>query len=318
MNQGGLTLEPRPVAPLGVPEHFYRTYGLAIRSELPLPELEPMAPGPEDVTIRFAPTGRPVPATGSAFEFGADTQYLAWSGAGAFRIRGAREIDIERGQETEDRLLALPLLGPVMAMLLHLRGKLVLHASAVASGDRGAIFLGDKRAGKSTTAAALVAAGNRLLTDDVLALDTMPTGGLGILPAYPQIKLARDSAQAIAIDAIVEPRLHHAIDKRQHRLTHGFSHASTAATRIYVLQRGAEAKVTAMPVQTALLALMRFSYVTRFEGAALKGASAAAHLRLCAELASSTGVRQLVIPDGLHRLDELVGLVERDLAEAGS
>lgn len=317
MSQADSILETRPPATGEAQEHFCRAYGLAIRSELALPELEAIAPGPADVTIRFARTGRPVPASGSAFEFGADTHYLAWSGAGAFVIRGTSEIDIERAAATSDRLLALPLLGPVMAMLLHLRGKLVLHASAVAVGDRGAVFLGDKRSGKSTTAAALVAAGHRLLTDDVLALDTMPTGGLGILPAYPQIKLAPDSARAVTIHAEVEPQLHHAIDKRQHRLTRGFSHASMAAKWIYVLERGAEAKIIPMGAQTALLALLRFSYVTRFEGAAaLHGASAASHLRLCAELAGSVGVRRLIAPAGLDRLDELVRLVERDLADA--
>lgn len=315
MNQADPTLDTRSPATREAPEYFYRAYGLTIRSELALPELEATLPGPADVVVRFAQTGRPAPATGSVFEFGADTQFLAWSGAGAFRIRGTREIEIERAAGTGDRLLALPLLGPVMALLLHLRGKLVLHASAVAAGDRGAIFLGDKRAGKSTTAAALVAAGNRLLTDDVLAFDTMPTGGLGILPAYPQIKLAPDSAQAVKIDATVEPRIHHAIDKRQHRLPQRFSHASVGVRRIYVLERGTKAKVTPMPLQTALLALLRFSYVTRFEGAALHGASAAGHLRLCAELAGSVGVRRLIAPAGLERLDELVTLVERDLAE---
>lgn len=318
MNQAAPTLETRSQATREVREHFYKAYGLSICSELALPELEAMEPRPADVAIRFAGTGRPAPATGSAFEFGADTQYMAWSGAGAFRIRGTSEIDIERAAGSDDRLLALPLLGPVMAMLLHLRGKLVLHASAVAVGNRGAIFLGDKRAGKSTTAAALVAAGNRLLTDDVLAVDVMPTGGLAILPAYPQIKLAPDSARAVTIDAIVEPQLHQAIDKRQHRLMRGFANASISARRIYVLARGSEAKITPMPPQTALLALLRFSYVTRFEGAALHGESAAGHLRLCAELAGSVGVRRLIAPAGLDRLDELVRLVQRDLAEAES
>jgi len=120
----------------------------------------------------------------------------------------------------------------------------------------------------------------------------------------------------VTIDAMVGPQLHHAIDKRQHRLTDGFSHAAVAARRIYVLERGDEAKVTPLPLQTALLALLRFSYVTRFEGASLVGATAARHLRLCAELAESAGVRRLTAPAGLDRLDELVRCIERDLAEA--
>lgn len=316
MNPSDLALETRSPAKREAAGHFYRAYGLTVRSELALPELVAVEPAPADVTIRFAQTERPAPASGSAFEFGDDTQYLAWSGAGAFHIRGTSEIDVERAAGVDDRVLALPLLGPVMAMLLHLRGKLVLHASAVAVGDRGAIFLGDKRAGKSTTAAALVADGYRLLTDDVLAIDAMPTGGLGILPAYPQLKLAPDSARAVTIDAMVEPQLHPAIDKRQHRLMGGFSHAAVAARRIYVMERGEEAKVTPLPLQTALRALLRFSYVTRFDGASLHGASAASHLRHCAELAGSVGVRRLTAPTGLGRLHELARRIEQDLAGA--
>lgn len=308
------------VAPMAKGEklHFYRAFGLSISSELALPELEAARPGPADLTIRFVKTGRPAPAAGAAFEFGADTQYLAWNGAGAFLIRGTGAIDIKRTTGADDRLLALPLLGPVMAMLLHLRGKLVLHASAVAVGSGGAIFLGDKRAGKSTAAAALVRAGHQLLSDDVVAIDPHPTGEQTILPAYPQIKLARDSADAVNIEAVEAGELHPAIDKRQHRLTQGFSRQGIQAARIYVLQRGARASVTALPVQAALVALIRFSYATRFKTAALKGTTAALHLRNCAELAQSVGVRRLVVPAGLDRIGELVRLVELDVTEARS
>lgn len=315
MTMAAIKSRAAPMAKAGKP-HFYRAFGLIISSELALPELEPADPGPADLTIRLARTGRPAPTVGATFEFGTDEQYLAWNGAGAFLIRGTGEIDIEPATGADHRLLALPLLGPVMAMLLHLRGKLVLHASAVVAGNGGAIFLGDKRAGKSTTAAALVRAGHRLLTDDVVAIDPRKTGDQTILPGYPQIKLARDSADAVAIEAVVEAALHPAIDKRQHRLTGGFSRHGIPAARVYVIQRGAEASVAALPVQAALVALIRFSYATRFETAALKGATAALHLRHCAELAQSVGVRRLVVPAGLDRLHELVRLVERDVAEA--
>jgi len=297
--------------------YFYRAYGLVIRSELRLPELDPADPGVADLIIRFAGTGREMPSGGAVFEFGRDTQYMAWESVGAFLIRGTSEIHIERAHGVGDRLLALPLLGPVMAILLHLRGRLVLHASAVAIGNRSAIFLGDKRAGKSTTAAAMVAAGHRLLTDDVLAVDVPSSGTGAILPGFPQIKLSNDSAEAVTIGSVVEPQLHPAIDKRQHRLTDGFSQAPVPVTRIYVLERGTKADVTKLPVQQAFLSLIRFSYVTRFDGAALKGDAAGAHLRHCAQLAGSAGVRRLQVPAGLDQLGEAVRLIEQDLAEAG-
>ena len=53
MNQANPTLETRHLAMPVAAEHFYRAYGLAIRSELRLPELEVMKPGPADVTVRL-------------------------------------------------------------------------------------------------------------------------------------------------------------------------------------------------------------------------------------------------------------------------
>src|SRR5579862_2093768 len=50
---------------------------------------------------------------------------------------------------------AVYLLGPVLGLLLRLRGVVCLHASAVSLGGRAVAFAGPAGAGKSTTAAAL-------------------------------------------------------------------------------------------------------------------------------------------------------------------
>ncbi|MDA1081237.1 MAG: hypothetical protein O2973_06105 [Gemmatimonadetes bacterium] len=62
------------------------------------------------------------------------------------------------------------LLEPVLAFLLRCRRTLVLHASAVEMDGRAVAFVGPVGAGKSTIAAACVAAGAALLSDDVLAI----------------------------------------------------------------------------------------------------------------------------------------------------
>jgi hypothetical protein len=59
------------------------------------------------------------------------------------------------------------MLGSAFGILLHQRGHLVLHASAVAVGSGVVIFCGPSRAGKSTLAAALVRQGYPFITDDV-------------------------------------------------------------------------------------------------------------------------------------------------------
>ena len=62
------------------------------------------------------------------------------------------------------------LLGPVLGLLLRLRGVTCLHASAVAFGDRSVAFVGSAGAGKSTTAAAFAKQGFGVLSDDIVAL----------------------------------------------------------------------------------------------------------------------------------------------------
>lgn len=296
---------------------FYKAYGLTIRSDVALPELEPTEPAAADVLITVGPIDFPKPSieAGTAFRFESEQQYLAWQAVGAFLITDACQIDVEPAPGVDDQLIAFPLLGPVMALLLHQRGLLVLHASAIAVGGKSAIFMGDKGAGKSTTAGAMIRAGHGLLTDDVVALDLAGSDEPAIVPGFPQLKLAADAAAAIPIrQAELRPQVHPAIDKTQHRLFGGFSRDKVPATRIYILERGERAAISPLPAVGALSAIIRFSYVTRFGRPALAGDFAARHLRHCARLADHVGVCRLEVPTGLGRIGEAVDLIERDLA----
>jgi hypothetical protein len=62
-------------------------------------------------------------------------------------------------------------LAQVLPLAAVLRGKDVLHASAVACSGRAVAFMGRSGAGKTTLAGRIVANGARLVTDDVLAVD---------------------------------------------------------------------------------------------------------------------------------------------------
>jgi hypothetical protein len=195
---------------------YYRAYGLIVASDVALPELQPAEPAAPDILIAIGMIDMPKPSaeTATIFRFEPDRQYLAWHAVGAFLISGSNRIDIEPAPGVDDALLAFPLLGPVMALLLHQRGLLVLHASAIAVAGRGAIFMGDKGAGKSTTASALIRAGHDLLTDDVVAMDLANPVAPMIVAGFPQIKLAADAAAAISLgQAEVRPQVHPAIIK---------------------------------------------------------------------------------------------------------
>jgi hypothetical protein len=300
------------------PPHGYRAYGLSIRSDLPLPELEPDTADLPDLTIRLGRAGLPLPdpASETVYEFGEESQYVAWPGVGAFLIRGTSTIDIEPAPGVSEPLLNFPLLGPIMALLLHLRGMLVLHAGAVAVGGRGAVFLGAKGAGKSTTVAAFAAAGHRLLADDVLAVDVPQAGGPSIVPGFPQLKLVEDAASRLVLDgAVAMPPPVPDFPKQQRRLPGRFSHAAVTPHRIYVLARGEPARITALAAQDALGALLWFSFASIFKRRhmPLDRAQAGRHLAQCAALASAARVARLEVPGDLDRLGDIVRLVENDI-----
>jgi len=295
---------------------FYKAYGLTISSDVVLPELEPATPAAPDLEIAVTPIDFPEAAqAATAFRFEPAWQYLSWQAVGTFLISGGNRIDVDPAAGVDDPLLAFPLLGPVLALALHQRGLFVLHASAIAVSGKSVVFLGDKGAGKSTTAGAMIRAGHRLLTDDVVALDLSDPGQPMLLPGFPQLKLAADAAEAIRLEqAEVRPQVHAQIDKAQHRLRGGFSDNAVPVSRIYVLERGERAAISPLPSLAALPAIIKFSYITRFGRQALTGDFAAVHLRQSAALAGRIGVCRLEVPTGLARIDEAVALIDDDLA----
>lgn len=310
---------PRSTAPGEDGAYRYRAYGLSIASAIALPELErDETSDAPDVEVRVDVVDWPEPAVaaGAVIDLSADTQYLAWANVGRFAIRGRGErIDVEPAPGVSEAVLRLPLLGPVMALLLYLRGHLVLHASAIAIGGAGVIFVGNKHAGKSTTAAALVSAGHRLLADDVVAIDFSEPDAAKIRAGFPQLKLDRTVSMPGVRERMVEqpPILPH-FAKRHHRMIDRFAHEDVRPARVYILGRASTSSATPIARAEGLTALMQFSYVTRFGSGLLKGTEEAEHLRRCAALAGATPVVRLTVPDSVERLGEVVDLIESDLS----
>jgi hypothetical protein len=295
----------------------YRAYGLTIRSDFVLPELDADVAARPDLVIRLGPTGRPLPtlSEGPVYEYGATAQYLAWPEVGAFRIHGTNTIEVEPAPGASIPLLNFPLLGPVMSLLLHLRGMLVLHASAINIAGKSAVFLGAKGAGKSTTAAALVSAGHHLLTDDVLAVDFSNSDRPRIVPGFPQLKLSEEVANKVVLDAAysIPPPIPD-FPKRQRRLTVPFSHCYVPLTCLYVLARGQSVAKSLLSTSDALIAVMRFSLLPLSMRRPLSAAQASVHLKQCATLVGAVRTYRLEIPSDLDRLGNVAELVESDLS----
>lgn len=292
----------------------YMAYGLAIRSDLRLPELTPVADfGHADLTITIVSVA--APEREQQVDFQPDGTAFSWPTVGDFAVSsGGEAIRIARAAGASDDLLAFPLLGPVLFEVLRRRGYFVLHASAVLFQGQAIAFLADKGTGKSTTATALLARGGRLLADDLVAIDAAGN----IQPGFAQLKLS-DEARRFAPDgATLRGPVHDLIDKTRVLLPPDMlADQPVPVARLYVLERpgaGQVAQVSIAEPSQALQTLMRFSYAARFGDALLRDAAAAQHFKAAAALAASHPPRILKLAEGLDRAEEIVGAITADLA----
>jgi len=298
---------------------YYSAYGLSIRSAVALPEL--ITPGvvpnadSGDVVVRLGSV-QPLPSQLDSRGFGfwtrGDEACHFVEKVGAFLARGGREIVIDPAPGVEDRLLRLSLLGPALALILHQRGLLVIHASVVARRSGAIAFLGKNGWGKSTIAAALHVKGYDLVTDDVAAIQ-IDQAGPSVLPSFPQVKLWPQAATLLGEIPERLPLLHPNFDKRGWRAERGFSLAPRRLERIYVLAAGPAPAIERLESREACFELLGHWYGHRFGGGLLQDGSAALHLRQCAALAGQVSMHRLVRSGGSTTLLHLADLVDEDL-----
>lgn len=298
--------------------YTYNAYNLGICSALPLPELEASAEAGADITIQLGRVNwsPPPDAFGSeelCFEVTTDAAHFFWAELGKFTVSGGTAIVIDPRAGVEERLLRLPLLGVILAVLLHQRGCLVLHASAAAVDGEAVIFVGNKGRGKSTMAATLYGRGHQLIADDVVALSIDERGIPMVLPGFPQIKLYPEAVASLGENYELLPELADGYEKRGRRVTDRFARQSLPLRSIYVLGRGPVATINQLDPQAALLSLIANSYMSRFGSQLLHDAEASAHLRQCTTLIREVPVYRLERPDDLALLPSVARLVEEHL-----
>ena len=286
----------------------YRGFGLEIDSEIDLAELAFGATNVSpDLRIVSAPS-RPsdVSVTDAAeVRFDAGGVQIFFAGVASFRLQPERDLIEVQTVCGAEGLVSLPLLGPVLALWLHLKGEFVLHASAVAWEGGAYALLGDKGAGKSTTAAALLACGAQLVTDDLLRLRWVDAGPPLCEPAYAQVKLTEPSARHFAPSgarSLASP--HPEFTKQRFRLA--ASPAQTAPLRlICTLTRGMSLEVKRLASAEALKACLEQVFVRRYGAVVLSGPLAARQFSQAARLIKTTPVLELCVPDGLETLETI-------------
>lgn len=292
--------------------YFYAAYGLILDSEIPLPELIPSSALAGDLCLRFGPIpDNPLEIGDQAHCYQNTEQgmYLYWQGVGSFWIQAGSKVLIDLEADLDEDRLRLFILGAVMGVILHQRDLLVMHASAVAIQGAAVLFMGDKRWGKSTMAAALHAQGHSLIADDVVALEISDSQPIRVRPAFPQIKLWPDAVAGLGQDPDQVPRLAAPFEKRNHLLDKGFMADILPLEQIYVLGQGEQIEIVPLSAQEMIRHLLRNSYVARF-GQELLQPNGAAHFQRLTTLAQQVPLNRLLRPADLDLLPAVAKRVE--------
>lgn len=247
-----------------------------------------------DVCVRFGVVERPpaaaVPPGEGCWRASESRASYSWSDVGAFEVAGGKEVVVDPAAGADADDLRLAVLGPILATILHQRGLLVLHASAVAGPSGAVAVAAHSGSGKSTTAGALISRGYRLLSDDVLAIDLagpVPT----VLPGGSGVKLWPASAEALGHEPEALPTIGARYVKRVWDVERGGGPVPLRA--LYVLE-AAEAEpdeaVNPLPPRRALGEVMSRSYCSEL----LRLHGAGRNLTQAADLVSRVPVARLV------------------------
>jgi hypothetical protein len=206
------------------------------------------------------------------------------------------------------------LLGPVLGFVLRLRGRICLHASAVAVCGNAVAFVGPAGAGKSTTAAAFARRGFPVLSDDVVVLEPHALG-FRVPPAYPQLRLWPAAVEMLYGDAGALPPLTPNWDKRGLDLKKNcapFPQQALPLAAVYLLGERRNDKdapcVAAVPAGEALMALVAHTYTNYL----LDRSRRAAEFQTLGRLRDTVPVKRIYAHADAAQLERLCEVVLAD------
>ncbi len=294
--------------------HFYKAYGLHLKSELSFPELLATEKSSVDVVIRLGGIDRSrftQTDLGISRYFATDEVSYYWEDVGAFTVRHGTEIILDPDPHVEECLLHLPILGILLAVILYQRGFLVLHGSAVAIDGKAAVFIASKGWGKSTLAATLYGRGHYLVTDDVVVLESNTREHPRVFPSFPQLKLLPEAAAFALGDCPDElPRLASGYEKRSRRNIERFIEAPLPLGAVYQLAKGQEVLAHTLELQEALKQLITHTYFAQGSYQLLQGQAGAVHLQQCMDIIRNVPIYRLERPHHLELVAAMAQLVE--------
>lgn len=316
------------------PDRFdYSVYGLAIGSNRPLPGLRQGNGGGIPLDVDFAgrsevpvPAEPPFASSGieSVWNFGGQARLLRYCGTGAAAspwslrvLGGGSRLEVRWSRDFQ--LLDIPsfLPGAGFTAALQMKGALTLHSSVVAIEGRAVLILGVSGAGKSTTAAALVARGYPMVSDDVAVLLDPASGSLEVQCGPTRLRIGADAARAAGWTGELPRLFHHPLlgDKRFIELPEeSRCREPQPMAAAYLLQPrlGREgARILQVPPAAAAGHLLTNLYRGRF----LDDEGARRVVGQCAAVAKAVPLRAVRAADDLEQLPSLIDSIIDDVRQ---
>ncbi|MBI2571579.1 MAG: hypothetical protein HYV63_31600 [Candidatus Schekmanbacteria bacterium] len=288
---------------------------IATTARLPLRPRE--GAGTPDTFIEEGPVGESLVGSrmrGPLFEAAPGQLLIRTRRIAKLLVSEGKALRFERLPEATPEAVANLVLGWGLSALLHQRGALALHASAVRIGERGAaLFLGAAGAGKSTLARACTLRGWHLLDDNTAAIGFSGDGGPVVYPGSMQAKLwptfprLLDGLASRPLGGTPErPKV--AVD-----LGRSFWPAPVPVRRIYRLASASANQPRVEPIEgrNKFLLLLNNLAAAHLVPACLRSLDCFSAIL---STVSQTAMGTLQVPRGLQGVEDAVALVEQEMA----
>jgi hypothetical protein len=307
----------------GTPHAFgYQVHGLHLTSDFPVDRISSLSrrDRPETVdAIISRGEKRDAEATEDTTRINARDGRIQIRSRFGDVIVGQREVELFPVQGTTYQSLFSYYAVYILGFLLHHRGYLTLHASAVEVDGGAVAFIGPKGMGKSTTASAFYERGHRILSDDMVACRPRLEEAPQIDPGFPWMKLKGEVLRGIL--GRDGGCLERSVPGSSKKIlpTHGQQPSQPLPLQhIYLLgyheeeeqDVGQDVGIEPVGSKQACLHLLSQSFVQMFLD---ESAADPQHLEQCAALSRHVSVSALLRPRSMDALSSVYDTVREDL-----
>jgi hypothetical protein len=223
--------------------YTYWAYGLKVGSQIPFPELFPVAEdGPLDLEILLGD----IPLIENT-EAGYHSAYyditpaayrITIKDVASYHVSEGKRIIISADPKADQDSIRLFCLSNAFAAALHQRRTIPLHCSAILDKDELVLVFGASGAGKSTTMASLLQKGYKPFSDDVcVPVYQTDSDEIRLFSSYPMMKFWKETLEITGYSLKADRKIRPDIEKYGMYYHEDFMTASFKPKLIVVLEK---------------------------------------------------------------------------------